>query len=178
MAGPGRQVVLTGAPGGGKTTLLDAAEQEGFSVSREVAREILRQPGGMALRERDPLGFAHAMAEAHLDEMARFAGHAGAVIFDRGLPDVAGFLRVSGLSVPPAVDRACREMRYSGPILRTPAWRDIYRQDAERTQSWEEAVASDAAVTAAWEDYGYRVVTLPLAPVAERLARLQALARV
>lgn len=123
MVGPGRQLVLTGAPGGGKTTLLDAAERVGLSVSHEVARAILRHPGGMALRVRDPLGFAEAMAAAHLREKARFAGHAAPVIFDRGLPDVVGFLKVSGLPVPPVIDRACGEVRYSGPILRAPAWR-------------------------------------------------------
>lgn len=176
MVGPGRQLVLTGAPGGGKTTLLDAAERVGLSVSHEVARAILRQPGGMALRVRDPLGFAEAMAAAHLREKARFAGHAAPVIFDRGLPDVVGFLKVSGLPVPPAIDRACGEVRYSGPILRAPAWRAIYRQDAQRIQSWDEAVASDAAVTQAWEHYGYAVTILPFEPVTERLAVLQRLA--
>ena len=36
------------------------------------------------------------------------------------------------------------------------------------------AAASDAAVTAAWRRYGYAVIDLPLAPVAERLAFLRA----
>lgn len=169
-----RQVVLTGAPGAGKTTLLDAAAAAGLTTSPEVARQLLQQPGGMELRATDPLGFAEAMLEAHAREYERFARHPGPVVFDRGFPDVVGFLDVSGLAVPKAVDRACRKLRYAGPILRAPAWAAIYAQDPERIQDWQGAVASDAAVTAAWRRYGYDVEDLPLAPVEQRLALLRA----
>ena len=168
-----RRAVLTGAPGAGKTTLLDAAAAAGFATSPEVARRILQEPGGMALREGDPLGFAEAMAEAHAREFERFAEHPGTVLFDRGFPDVVGFLDVSGLSVPRAVDRACRTLRYTGPVFRAPAWAAIYTQDPERIQDWAGAVASDEAVTAAWKRYGYDPIELPLVRVADRLALLR-----
>lgn len=164
-----RHAVLTGAPGAGKTTLLDAAAAAGMTTSPEVARRILQEPGGMALRERDPQGFAEAMLEAHRREFERFADHPGPVLFDRGFPDVVGFLDVSGLPVSPAIDRACRTLRYHGSVFRAPAWADIYAQDAERIQDWAGAVASDEAVTAAWQRYGYEVAELPLAPVEKRL---------
>lgn len=170
---PPRHAVLTGAPGAGKTTLLDAAAAAGLRTSPEVARRILQQPGGMALREADPLAFAEAMLEAHAREFERHRDHGQVVLFDRGFPDVVGFLDVSGLPVPQAVDRACRTLRYSGPVLRAPPWADIYVQDAQRIQDWDQAVASDAAVTAAWRRYGYDVADLPLAPVEERLAFLR-----
>ena len=117
-----RHAVLTGAPGAGKTTLLGAAAVAGFCTSPEVARQLLQQPGGMALRAADPLGFAEAMLEAHIREFERHEGQAGPVLFDRGFPDVVGFLDVSGLPVPGSIDAACRRLRYTGPILRAPAW--------------------------------------------------------
>lgn len=163
------RAVLTGAPGAGKSTLLDAAATAGIVTSPEVARELLQAPGGMQMRARDPLGFAEAMLEAHRKEFELHDGQEGPVLFDRGFPDVVGFLDVSGLPVPKAVDQACRDLRYAGPILRAPAWRDIYRQDDERIQTWEEAVASDEAVTAAWRRYGYEPVDLPLGSIALRL---------
>lgn len=174
MASPAfRHAVLTGAPGAGKTTLLEAASAAGLHISHEVARELLGTPGGMELRERNPLGFADAMLAAHLREFEAARELSGPVVFDRGLPDVVGFLNVSGLQVSGEIDAACRHNRYCGPILRTPAWQDICRQDAERIQNWDEAAASDAAVTAAWKRYGYDVIDLPLAPIADRLAYLR-----
>ena len=167
-----RHAVLTGAPGAGKTTLLDAAAAAGYRTSPEVARQLLQSPGGMALRRSDPRGFAEAMIEAHAREYEMHAKARRPVVFDRGFPDVAGFLDVSGFSVPKAVDRACRTLRYSGPVLRASAWAAIYVQDAERIQTLEEAIASDEAVTAAWRRYDYQVIDLPLASIATRLAFL------
>jgi predicted ATPase len=126
----------------------------------------------MALRSGDPLGFAEAMLEAHITEFEAAAIEPGKVLFDRGFPDVVGFLDVSGLAVPKSVDAACHQIRYTGPIFRAPAWAAIYRQDHERIQTWDQALASDRAVTAAWRRYGYEVIDLPLAGVAERLAFL------
>ena len=88
---------------------------------------------------------------------------------ERRLPDVVGFLDLSGLQVPRSVDRACRDLRYDGPIFRAPAWSEIYAQDDERIQDWAQAVASDEAVTAAWKHYGYPVIELPLDDVSTRL---------
>ncbi len=168
-----RHAVLTGAPGAGKTTLLEAAVAAGLAASHEVARRILREPGGMELRAADPLAFANAMLAAHLTELEAVSRIEKPVVFDRGLVDVVGFLDVSGLPIPPEVDRACRTIRYSGPVLRAPAWQAIYRPDAERIQTFEEAIASDEAVSAAWRRYGYDVFDLPLVPVAERLEFLR-----
>jgi predicted ATPase len=153
--------------------LLNAAAAAGIRTSPEVARELLKTSGGMALRQDDPLGFAEAMLEAHVREFERHANASGLVLFDRGFPDVVGFLDVPGLAVPKGVDKVCRTMRYHGPIMRAPAWAAIYVQDAQRIQDWEQAVASDEAVTAAWKRYGYEVIELPLAGVEERLEFLR-----
>lgn len=167
-----RHVVLTGAPGAGKTTLLHAAADAGLATSPEVARNLLKLPGGMALRANNPMAFADAMLTAHRREFDRFADYDGLVVFDRGFPDVAGFLDVAGLAVPRAIDEVCRKVRYDGLILRAPAWEEIYRSDSERIQDFAEAVESDAAVTSAWRRYGYAIEDLPLAPVVDRLAFL------
>lgn len=167
MAAPER-VVITGAPGAGKSTLLECLSSRGFAVEFEVARGLLQAPGGMALRARRPLEFALAMLEAESAAYARAAMNKSPTVFDRGFPDIAGFLMVEGLSIPDQVDRACREIRYTGPVFRAPPWRAIYRQDDERIQDWSQAIESDRAVTAAWRTYGYDPIDLPLSPAPKR----------
>lgn len=174
---PRTRIVITGAPGAGKSTLLNHLRARGMAVEYEVARGILRQPGGMAMRANRPRDFAIAMLEAEGAAYARAAMNRGPTVFDRGFPDIVGFLRVEGLPVPERVARACCEKRYSGPIFRAPPWREIYRQDDERIQNWEEAVESDRAVTAAWRLHGYDPIDLPFSTPDERaefiLAALQ-----
>lgn len=163
------RAAITGGPGTGKSTLLEALAGRGIATEPEVARAILREAGGMALRADDPSGFARAMFDAELAAWRAAEGRPGPTVFDRGFPDIAGFLRLEGLPVPDDIDRACRELRYDGPVFRAPPWQAIYRPDEERIQDWEAALASDAAVTGAWRDYGYEPVDLPLVSAAERV---------
>ena len=166
---PVQRAAITGAPGAGKSTLLAELSRRGVTTVEEVARTILRSAGGMALREEDPFAFADAMLSAQLaawDEPQTD----GPVVFDRGFPDIAGFLRVEGLPVSDAIARACEEYRFDGPIFRAPPWRAIYTPDDERIQDWQGAVASDRAVSSAWRDHGYTLIDLPFAPAKERAA--------
>ncbi|WP_338467295.1 ATP-binding protein [Novosphingobium sp. ZN18A2] len=157
---------ITGGPGAGKSTLIAALERDGVAAVPEVARIILQQPGGMALRANDPAGFALAMFEA---ERAAFeAARPGITVFDRGFPDIAGFLDLEGLAIPAEVERACAGLRYEGPVFHAPMWEDIYAQDEERIQTWPEALESDAAVLSAWRRYGYDPIELPRVSVQAR----------
>lgn len=163
-----RRSVLTGGPGAGKSALLAALCGLGIDVEGEVARAILQQPGGMELRESNPSGFARAMFDAESESYRRAEKIPGPVIYDRGLPDVVGFLNLEGIPVPGDIDAACRERRYDGPVFHARPWREIYRQDEERTQDWDDALASDRAVCDAWRYYGYELVELPFVPVEQR----------
>lgn len=51
-----------------------------------------------------------------------------------------------------------------------PAWREIYAQDTERKQDFHEARRTEAAMRAVYPRYGYMLIDLPLASVAERVA--------
>ena len=161
------RAVITGGPGAGKSTLLAALADEGFATFPEVARDILQAPGGMALRANRPTEFAAAMLKA--ERLAWLAATTGCSIYDRGFPDIIGFLNLESLCIPKEIEESCRHLRYSGPIFRAPPWREIYSQDEERIQSWDQAVDSDLAVCAAWNKYGYELVDLPLAPVMDRV---------
>lgn len=162
-----RRAVITGAPGAGKSALIEALAARGVATHQEVARAILKREGGMALRADDALGFAEAMFAAQL-ELYHRSGDPEAVVLDRGFADIAGFLDISGLAVPDHIDRACRNLRFEGPVFHARPWRAIYVGDSERIQDWEEAVESDRAVIAAWRRYGYTLVQLPFAPVEQR----------
>jgi predicted ATPase len=166
-----RFTVLTGGPGSGKTTLIDRLRAAGHGTTEEAGRAIIRDQtaiGGPALPWRDPALFAEAMLcrEMHTH---RTAPTEGRVFFDRGVVDVAGYLRLEGLAVPAHVDAAARVFRYHPRVFAAPPWPEIYVRDGERRQSAETAERTYEAVTAAYRHYGYDLVELPRASVAERL---------
>jgi predicted ATPase len=93
----------------------------------------------------------------------------GTVVLDRGVPDVVGFLRLSGLPVPAPIDAAARATRYNPHVFLAPFWAEIYAHDEERKQSPEVAAATEAVMRQTYADYGYSLVELPRASVAERV---------
>jgi predicted ATPase len=173
-----RFVVITGGPGSGKSTLLAALSAAGFAAMPEAGRAIIQDQvsiGGSALPWADRAAFAELMLSwemrsYHEAEVA----HVGTVMFDRGIPDVVGYLRLSGLPVPPHVLRAAETFSYSRQVFIAPPWPEIFTQDAEREQSVEEAEATYHALADAYGGLGYDLVPLPRVAVAERVGFVRA----
>ncbi|WP_442937763.1 AAA family ATPase [Nonomuraea sp. SBT364] len=162
-------VVITGGPGSGKSTLIEALRHHGFAAMPEAGRAIIREQvavGGPALPWADPGLFAELMLSWDLRSY-REAPADGTVLFDRGVVDVAAYLALSGRPVPPHVRAAAATVRY-GRAFAAPPWPEIYERDAERKQDLDEAERTYAACVAAYEEYGYDLVTLPRASVGER----------
>lgn len=168
-----RFIVITGGPGSGKTTLIEALAARGFATCPEAGRAIIRDQvtiGGPALPWADRALFAELMLSWELRSHGEARGMAGPVIFDRGVPDVLGYLRLCGLPVPAHAEAAARRFRYRREVFIAPPWPEIFGQDAERRQDFAEAERTFHAVAAAYREQGYSLRELPRSSVAERAA--------
>ena len=165
--------VLTGGPGSGKTTLIEALAAAGVATSPEVGRAVIREQlasGGDALPWANQKAFADLMVVRDIAAREAALASGAITVLDRGVPDVAGFLRVSGLPVPPHIDEAARICRYNSRVFIAPFWSEIFTGDAERKQSPEVAEATFAVMVETYRDYGYDLIELPRATIAERVA--------
>lgn len=104
------------------------------------------------------------MRSYHLARQAR-----GPVFFDRGVPDVIGYLKLTGLTVPAHAEAAARRFRYHRRVFIAPPWPDIYAQDTERRQDFAEAVRTYDAMVDCYTSYGYRLIELPRVSVKARV---------
>lgn len=164
--------VVTGGPGAGKTTLLDALARRGFPVMPEAGRAVIRHQiaiGGEALPWADRALFAELMLGWELRSHAEAAATAGPVWFDRGVPDVAGYLRLSGLDIPPHMITAAEAVRYAPRVFILPFWDEIFHADAERRQSAAEARATCEMMRETYADFGYDLCEVPKDTVERRV---------
>lgn len=168
-----RLIVITGGPGSGKTTLIEALAARGHTVRPEAGRAIIREQqaiGGTGLPWVDRALFAELMLAADRRSHAEALTQPGLVFFDRGVPDILGYLALCGLPAPEHAEAAARSLRYRRTVFIAPPWRAIFGQDAERRQDFVEAERTHAAMAEAYPRYGYELVALPRASVEERVA--------
>jgi predicted ATPase len=163
--------IVTGGPGSGKSALIQALRARGISTMPEAGRAIIQDQvaiGGDALPWSDRRAFAELMLSWEMRSYRAALSLSGPVIFDRGVPDVLGYLRWSGLPVPSHVDRAAQLFRYHPRVFIAPPWAEIFAPDSARKQSFEEAEATYEAMAATYIALAYELIPLPLGTVQER----------
>jgi predicted ATPase len=167
-----RLFVITGGPGSGKSTLIDALGERAISTMPEAGRAIIQDQmaiGGNALPWADRRAFAELMLSWEMRSHRAALKLNGPVVFDRGMPDVLGYLRVNGLAIPAHMDRAGRMFRYHSRVFIAPPWWKIFALDAERKQSFEEAQATYEAMIETYSALGYDLIKLPPDSVEKRM---------
>lgn len=174
------RIIITGGPGAGKTTLINALRQRGFVCHEESGRTIIQDQVricGSALPWISPILFAELMLAMDMRSWHLAENSTSTVFYDRGIPDIAGYLALTGENVAEHFVNAINQYRYAATVVLLPPWKTIYQQDTERKQSWNEAVNTYDAMVATYEQYGYRLFELPPAPLSVRINHLlQALA--
>jgi predicted ATPase len=66
--------------------------------------------------------------------MAEDDGRAPAVFFDRGIPELTGYMRMIGRPVPAHMEAAARGFPLPARSFIAPPWPEIYTTDTERQQ--------------------------------------------
>jgi predicted ATPase len=167
-----RFFVLTGGPGAGKTTLIEALRARGFATTIEAGRAIIRDQseiGGPASHWTNPALFAELMLAFDMQSYRRALDEPGPVFFDRGITELAGYHRMMGMPAPAHFRAAAERFRYNTKIFVAPPWPEIFANDSERKQSLGEAVRTHDAAVKIYAEFGYQIVQLPKTSVQERL---------
>lgn len=168
-----RFFIITGGPGSGKTTLIDALEKSGYARTVEAGRAIIQDQlaiGGSALPWIDPALFAERMLDCEIRSYHMAERETGVVFFDRGVPDVLGYLRLVSLPVPERMEKAAELFRYNRRVFIAPPWPEIFAQDRERKQSFAEAIRTYEALAETYTQGGYELIELPRAGVEQRVS--------
>jgi len=164
-----RRFVLTGGPGSGKSTLLLALATSGEVCYEECSRVLIKEQmaaGGRWVPWQDLMGFALECGQRMRAQISQSAMHTHC-FFDRGLPDLIGYLDYAGYPAPDAWARDAQA--YASTVFFAPPWPEIYCTDAERPQGLAEAEALGAHVRQAYLDCGFTLVELVKGTVGDRV---------
>jgi predicted ATPase len=170
--------VLTGAPGSGKSAVLDRLASE-LACVLEPAREILaeqRATGATGTPEQDPSLFVDLLLGRSIDKHETAVRRGHVTLFDRGVPDCVAYAVMLGTDPGPSTLASAR-YRYHETVLLLEPWEDIYSTDEERRMSFSDTIPFHEAIVAAYERSGYALEVVPRDDASARSAFVRAFIR-
>lgn len=171
------RVVVTGGPGSGKTTLVEALGRRGFATVPEAALQVIAAinavrgvEGQKEWRRRFRGAFQRAVLERQIQLEAEVEPGADA-FFDRGRLDGVAYCRFHGVEMPPDYLRRAAEGVYDRVLVLETLRGFDPRAATGRTSDRAESVALGALLEAVYREAGYPVERVPeLAGADERVA--------
>jgi predicted ATPase len=165
------RVVITGGPGAGKTNLLVALQDRGYSIVGDAARAIIQNRRKLGLSPRPGAAeFAQEVLDADIDGFVRHATTPGYVFYERGVLDSLGMLSHVVPLGESELDSWLSLYPYFPKVFILPPWSEIYTNDAERDHTFAHAEKVHAAAAAWYRSCGYQLFEVPRVSVAERCA--------
>ncbi|MCO1593550.1 AAA family ATPase [Micromonospora sp. RHAY321] len=169
-----RRYVLTGAPGAGKTTLVEALRRRGHLVVREAATDIIaaRQAQGCSEPWREP-GFVDAVARLQHRRRITADPRGTLQIHDRSPLCTLALARHLGQRVGPylaaELERISRQGTYQEAVFLIGPLGFVTHTAARRI-GYAESLVFAQVHEQVYEAYGHRLVDVPAGPVRERVA--------
>lgn len=171
-----KKYIITGGPGAGKTSLLQALKAKGFDGVEEASRQLITElvaAGSDCLPWNNLPLFAEKVLERMILTYQAVCSKEDIIFFDRGIPDIIAYLNVAGLPVPQKYNAALQQHPYHPLVFILPPWEEIYINDAERWQTFEESVQLYTAIQKTYQDAGYKLIEVPKVSVEERVTFIQ-----
>lgn len=163
--------IITGAPGTGKSTLLEALKNTGHNCFDEVARMIIAQElrkgtnhlPWLNIREFSKLVLAEMLNQKNtiLSQDLCF--------LDRGIPDIIGYFKHSNIVADKHYFDELKKYAYQKKVFFTPIWEEIYVTDSERLETIEEAKKISEALYTTYASLGFELIIVPKTDTKSRL---------
>jgi predicted ATPase len=167
-----KKIVITGGPGTGKSTVIDELIKLNYTCMPEISRKITldaQKKGIDQLFLTKPLLFSQLLLNGRENQFLQADLKSDDfVFFDRGIPDVHGYMNYLGIDYPKNYIEKSLEHRYSN-IFMMPPWEEIYTTDNERYESFEQSLAIYNHLKKTYLQLNYDIVEVPLGNVHKRV---------
>jgi predicted ATPase len=163
-------IVISGGPGGGKTSLLESLSKNGYNYIRESGRTIIRERLRKGLSPRPaPEEFARQMFQMDYENFINHTDIPDILFFDRSFLDSAFLVHQSDKIFFDKIRHSLITSRFYTKVFMTPPWQEIYTVDSERDQTFDESVEIYEKLSHWYLTNGYDLVTVPRLPVEMRV---------
>ncbi len=162
-----KKYIITGAPGTGKTSLLNVLEQ-GYDCMEEVSRKVIaseQAKNSDGTPWQDLSKFVELVYESFVIDLK---ANPQALFTDRSLLDLIAYLEVEGKVIPGWLDQFPYHDHFYKKVFFAPTWGDIYHQDEQRQQTFDYCIQLAKALSKTYDEKGFEMHLLPKVNPEER----------
>lgn len=166
-----KRIAISGAPGTGKTSIIDALTKMQYKCKPEVSREIIAEQlkiGGDITPWNDLDSFSKLVITERIKQFKQ--AKCSIEFFDRSIIDSFAYLLKDKISITKEWNSLAKSHKYYNKVFITPPWKEIYICDKERLEDFETATSIHKYMVQAYEMYGYEVIIIPKTNIQERIA--------
>ena len=167
-----QKYIITGAPGTGKTSIINALKERGYSCVEENSREIIAEQiinGGEILPWKNQIAFENLISSKRAKQYASIPKDE-IYFFDRSAIDCIAYLKVNNLETSAEILEVIKNCEFNSNVFYTPIWEEIYTNDSERKEDIITAKNIEKALLITYQSFGYTLVEVPKLTVNERTA--------
>lgn len=162
-----QRIVLTVAPGTGKSSVAHELSILGYNVVVEPARYLIdylsiHSPEKLPWNNHDK--FVDAIEETNIKNYNENSNG----IFDRSIIDLAGFLSKMNIEITDNLKKHCSTLRYDNVFIFKP-WKEIFINDSIRHETFEDCLELDNHLVQQYNLYGYNPIEVINSNVDDRV---------
>jgi predicted ATPase len=163
--------IITGAMGGGKSTIIEHLLKNKIVCVSEPARDILSEQRSIkadGVPEINPDLFTKLMLSRSVHNYKQNIMTKTPIIFDRGIPDMIAYADLFQLDTK-IYYNASEYYKYNNTVLLLKGWKEIYTNDDERKMTFEQADGFGNKAEEIYHKLGYNVIDVPKVNIEERI---------
>ena len=166
-----QKYIISGAPGTGKTTIINALKKKDYYCAEEISRELIAEQisiGGNILPWKDQIAFenkiAHRRYKQYLDSPENCI-----CFFDRSSIDCIAYLNNNKLESTSQINKIIKNCIFNKTVFYTPVWEEIYKNDSERQESFDQSIKIDKHLKDSYIKFGYTIIEIPKTTLDKRV---------
>lgn len=161
-----KKYIITGAPGTGKTTLINLLKDT-IPCMDEVSRRVIideqkNNRNGMPWKD------IHRFTDLVFDLTTKELLNTNTQICDRSLLDLEAYLTVANKTIPNYLRDFPYKKNYHTTVFFAPTWFEIYCKDQQRLQEFDYCLKLEKALLNQYLKKGFNIITLSKSTALER----------